>query len=162
VLLYFLLVWTDAFADQSAASSRTNMSRIHKAEYSFPTTEWNHVPRYAKQLISSLILHGSYCPAYGRGEALSILGLVILSSSQCIPTTTSPNEEQWSSFSSKRCRSAARVKTRSWLLSTNSSSPYSDQPVKQHAYRDDRKALAASNRFYDIDDEKTKYRIIST
>jgi hypothetical protein len=36
VLLYFLLVWTDAFADQSAASSRTNMSGF--TEYSFPTT----------------------------------------------------------------------------------------------------------------------------
>jgi hypothetical protein len=48
VLLYFLLVWTDAFADQSAASSRTEYVQDSEAEYSF-TTEWNHVPRYAKQ-----------------------------------------------------------------------------------------------------------------
>jgi hypothetical protein len=41
---------------------------------------------------------------------------------------------------------AARVKKRRQglgFLSTNSSSPYSDQPVKQHACTDDRKALAA-------------------
>jgi hypothetical protein len=36
VLLYFLLVWTDAFADQSAASSRTNMSRIPRRNIRSP------------------------------------------------------------------------------------------------------------------------------
>jgi serine/threonine protein kinase len=55
VLLYFCLFGQTPFVDQSAASSRANVSRIHKADYSFPRTEWKHVPRYAKQLISSLI-----------------------------------------------------------------------------------------------------------
>jgi hypothetical protein len=64
------------------------------------------------------IEHPWFCP-YRRPSAL--------------PTTTSPNEAVVQFLFEKM--SLAREKRRQGLgfLSTNSSSPYSDQPVKQHA-----------------------------
>jgi serine/threonine protein kinase len=55
VLLYFCLFGQTPIVGRSATSSRANVSNIHKADYSFPTTECKHVSLYAKQLISSLI-----------------------------------------------------------------------------------------------------------
>lgn len=55
VLLYFCLFGHTPFVDQAADSTRTILAKLHRADYSFPTTEWNQVSRFAKQFISSLL-----------------------------------------------------------------------------------------------------------
>jgi serine/threonine protein kinase len=152
VLLYFCLFGQTPFVDQSAVSSRTNVSRIHKADYSFPTTEWNHVPRYAKQLISSLIhmdptvrltanealQHPWFAdpaidPVHDRRRPRRIRIMV-----QCL----------WEKMS--LCRKKKDVKVLA-SLSTNSSSPYSDQSIKHGHRREESASSMSMNRFYDID-----------
>jgi serine/threonine protein kinase len=151
VLLYFCFFGQAPFVDQSAASSRAiTSSRIHNTYYSFPTTEWNHVPRYAKQLISSLIHmdptvrltanealeHPWFAdpvvePVHSRRRPRRIRAVV-----QCL----------WEKMS--LCRKKKDIKELA-SLSTNSSSPYSDRSIKHGHTREE--SASSMNRFYDIE-----------
>jgi serine/threonine protein kinase len=151
VLLYFCLFGQTPFVDQSAASSRTNMSRIHKADYSFPTTERNHVPRYAKQLISSLI-HMDPTIRLTAEEALEhpwFADPVVLPVQYRRRPRRMRTLVQYLFEKMSLCRKKKDVKVFA-SLSTNSSSPYSDQSIKQHGHRRE-ESTSSTNRFYDID-----------
>jgi serine/threonine protein kinase len=135
VLLYFCLFGQTPFVDQSAASSRANVSRIHKTDYSFPTTEWKHVPRYAKQMISSLI-HMDPTVRLTADEALEhpwfadavVDPVHYRRRPRRIGTAV---QFLWEKIS--LCRKEKDVKIIT-SLSTNSSSPYSDQSI-EHGHR---------------------------
>jgi serine/threonine protein kinase len=152
VLLYFCLFGQTPFVDQSsAASSRTNVSRIHKADYSFPTTEWNHVPRYAKQLISCLI-HMDPTVRLTAEEALEhpwfadpvVVPVQYRQRPRRMRTLVQFLFEKMSLCS----KSKKDVKVLA-SLSTNSSSPYCDQSIK-HGHRRG-ESTSSTNRLYDID-----------
>jgi serine/threonine protein kinase len=150
VLLYFCLSGQTPFVDQSAVSSRTNVSRIHKADYSFPTTEWNHVPRYAKQLISSLI-HMDPTVRLTAEEALEhpwFADPVVVPVHYRRRPRRMRTVVQFLFEKLSLCRKKKDVKVLA-SSSTNSSSPYSDQSIKQHGHRQ-KKSASSMNRFYDI------------
>jgi serine/threonine protein kinase len=154
VLLYFCLFGQTPFADQSAASGRTSVSRIHKAEYSFPTTEWNHVPRYAKQLISSLI-HIDPTVRLTADEALQhpwFADPVVVPVHYRRPRRIRIFVQcLWEKMSlCRKKKDDANVKTLA-SLSTNSSSPFSSEQSITRGHRAG-ESSGSMSRFYDIDE----------
>ena len=152
VLLYFCLSGRTPFVDQSsAASSRTNVSRIHKADYSFPTTEWKHVPRYAKQLISSLI-HMDPTVRLTAEEALEhpwFADPVVVPAQYRRQPRRLRAVVQFLFEKMSLCRKSKKDVKVLASLSTSSSSPYSVQSIK-HGHRREQ-STSSTNWFYDID-----------
>jgi p90 ribosomal S6 kinase len=135
VLLYFCLFGQTPFVDQSATSSRANVSRIHKTDYLFPTTERKHVSRYAKQLISSLI-HMDPTVRLTADEALehpwfadpSVDPVHYRRRPRRIRTAV---QFLWEKISLRSKKKDVKIFA---SLSTNSSSPYSNQSM-EHSHR---------------------------
>jgi serine/threonine protein kinase len=187
VMLYFCLFGQMPFCDQSDVTSinnpsgrtRTVVSRIHKADYSFqfPLAEWNDVDidvsRYAKQLISSLI-HMDPTVRLTADEALehpwfadanadpadeheSVRGRGHLNRRRrprIIGTLAKCFWENIGSLCRKKNKDVKQVVFAS--LSTNSSTPYSDYAsmnmnVNMNTrHRREESTSSSMNRFYDI------------
>jgi serine/threonine protein kinase len=151
VLLYFCLFGQTPFVDQSAVSSRTSVSRINKADYSFPTTEWNHVPRYAKQLISSLI-HMDPTVRLTAEEALDhpwFADPIVVPVQYRRRPRRMRRVVQFLFEKMSLCRKSKKDVKVLVSLSTNSSSPCSVQSIKNGHRREE--STTSTNRFYDTD-----------
>jgi len=151
VLLYFCLFGHTPFVDQAAvaSSNRTVLSRVHKAEFSFPATERNHVSRYAKQLISGLI-HMDPSVRLTAEEALEHQWLAE-PVDKPLPFRHCSRPRRvgtlvrcaWQKLFLCRKKMEHKVLTN---LSTNSSSPFSEYPLQQQQQQQQQR----SSHFYDI------------